>query len=77
MSPEDLKANYKFVFSSNEGQIVMNDLQKRCHIFAPVFSGENTHEMAFKDGQRNVVLFLLNMLSDNPPPQQETTNEDT
>ena len=75
MSPEDLKANYKLVFSSEEGQIVMNDLQRRCNLFAPVFS-ENTHEMAFKDGQRNVALFLLNMLSDDPPPQQETTDED-
>ena len=75
MSPEDLKANYKLVFSSEEGQIVMNDLQKRCNLFAPVFS-ENTHEMAFKDGQRNGALFLLTMLSNDPPPQQETTDED-
>ncbi len=54
----------------------MNDLQKRCHLFAPVFSGESTHEMAFKDGQRWAALFLINMLSDDPPPQQETTDED-
>lgn len=76
MTPDDLKANYKLVFSSEEGQIVMNDLQKRCHLFAPVFSGESTHEMAFKDGQRWAALFLINMLSDDPPPQQETTDED-
>ena len=75
MSPEDLKTNYKMVFSSNEGQIVLDDLQKRCHLFTPVFSGENTHETAFKDGQRNVALFISNMLSDNPAPTQETTNE--
>ena len=75
MSPEDLKANYKLVFSSEEGQIVMNDLQRRCNLFAPVFS-ENTHEMAFKDGQRWAALFLINMLSEEPPPQQETTDED-
>lgn len=75
MTIEEMKENYKLIFKSDEGQIVFNDLQQRCHIFATTHT-ENTHETAFREGQRSVVLFLINMLSDKPPPKQETTEEE-
>ena len=75
MTIEEMKENYRLVFTSDEGQIVFNDLQVRCHVFQSTHS-ENTHETAFREGQRSVVLFLMNMLSNKPAPQQETTEEE-
>ena len=70
MTPEDLQAAYKFILESNDGQVVMEDLDLRFHIRAPVFSSD-PHETAFRDGQRSVVLFMRNMLRDRPTIDEE------
>jgi len=61
MTPEDLRAAYKFILESNDGGVIMEDLELRFHIRSPVFSND-PHETAYRDGQRSVVLFMQNML---------------
>ena len=61
MTPEDLRAAYKFILESNDGEVIMEDLELRFHIRSPVFSND-PHETAYRDGQRSVVLFMQNML---------------
>jgi len=61
MTPEDLRAAYKFILESNDGQVIMEDLELRFHIHAQVFSPD-PYETAYRDGQRSVVLFMQNML---------------
>ena len=61
MTPEDLRAAYKFILESNDGEVIMEDLELRFHIRSPVFSND-PYDTAYRDGQRSVVLFMQNML---------------
>jgi Ca2+-binding EF-hand superfamily protein len=57
-----LKEYYKIVFESNDGKIVMTDLEKRCHYNATTNIIGDSHESAYMEGQRSVLLFIKNML---------------
>lgn len=70
MSPEDLKASYKKVLNSNDGKIILEDLCRRFHVAAPVFSAD-PYETAFRDGQRCVVLFLNQQIAEAKAPEQQ------
>ena len=70
MSPDDLRAAYKFILESNDGTAIMEDLELRFHVRTPVFSND-PYETAFRDGQRSVVLFMQNMLKDRPKTVEE------
>ena len=70
MSPEDLRAAYKYILESNDGEVIMEDLELRFHIRTPVFSND-PYETAFRDGQRSVILFMQNMLKERPVTEEE------
>jgi len=57
-----LKEDYKIVFESDHGKIVMKDLEKRCHYNATTNIRGDSHESAYMEGQRSVHLFIKNML---------------
>ena len=59
---KELKEDYKITFNSEQGQRVLNDLEKRCHEFVTTFSKDNSHETAFLEGQRSILLFIKAML---------------
>ena len=61
MTPEDLRAAYKFILEHNDGQVVMDDLGLRFHIRASTF-GVDPYETAYREGQRSVILFMQSML---------------
>ena len=65
-----LRETYKKVFESNEGAIVMKDIENRCGYYTSTFSKESSHETAFLEGQRAVVLFIKSMLT-RPPMKKE------
>jgi len=54
--------DYQSIFKTKEGERVLQDLISRYHILGPVM-GENSLEMAFKEGQRNVVLEVLSLIN--------------
>jgi hypothetical protein len=58
----ELKEDYKITFNSEQGQKVLNDLEKRCHEFVTTFSKDNSHETAFLEGQRSILIFLKAMI---------------
>ena len=70
MTPDDLRSAYKHILESDDGAVVLDDLELRFHIRSPVFSND-PYETAFRDGQRSVVLFIMNMLKDRPPQIEE------
>jgi len=70
LTPEDLRATYRSLFNTDDGQAVLEDMQIRFHIHAPVFSSE-PGETAFRDGQRSVVLMIQSFLRDPSQPAQE------
>ena len=55
--------DYKFVFSSDEGKRILSDLEKRCHEFVTTHDKSNSHETAFLEGQRSVLIFIKNMVN--------------
>jgi|TARA_R110002126_G_scaffold95042_1_gene223838 hypothetical protein len=57
-----LKEYYKMVFESDDGKIVMADLEKRCHYNVTTNVRGDSHESAYMEGQRSVLLFIKNML---------------
>ena len=65
-----LRETYKKVFEANEGAIVMKDIENRCGYNTSTFSKESSHETAFLEGQRAVVLFIKSMLT-RPPMKKE------
>ena len=65
MTIKELRAAYKVVLNSNDGQKVLKDLEARFHVDGTTFS-DNSNETAYREGQRTVVLFMKSMLKDQP-----------
>jgi hypothetical protein len=59
---KDLKINYKTVFNSDEGKKVLSDLEKRCHYHTTTNVKGDSHESAYLEGQRSILLFIKAML---------------
>lgn len=57
--------DYKKVFASEQGKRVLNDLIRAHHVMTPtmVRGDETGLQMAYNEGQRNVVLRLLKMVN--------------
>ena len=66
MNEKDIKQlaiNYKQTFTSESGKKVLEDLKKRCSFETTTFVQGDSHDTAFREGQRAVVLFINNMLN--------------
>ena len=59
---QQLKINYEIIFNSDEGKIVLSDLEKRCHFWSTTNVKGDSHESAYMEGQRSVLLFIKSML---------------
>ena len=59
---KNLKTNYKMIFSSDEGKEVLSDLEKRCHHHTTTHVKGDSHESAYMEGQRSILLFIQAML---------------
>tara|TARA_R100001591_G_scaffold31342_2_gene42323 strand:- start:63 stop:299 length:237 start_codon:yes stop_codon:yes gene_type:complete len=59
---QELQTNYKTVFNSDEGKRVLADLEKRCHFLTTTNIKGDSHESAYMEGQRSVLLFIKQML---------------
>ena len=60
-----LREDYKITFGSDQGKRVYSDLQKRCHDFVTTHQKGDSHETAFLEGQRSVLLFIKAMITKN------------
>ena len=59
---QELKEKYKFVFNTDEGKAILNDLEKRCHYHSTTNVKGDSHESAYLEGQRSVLLFIKSLL---------------
>jgi len=57
-----LKENYQYIFNTDEGKDVLSDLEKRCHYHTTTNVKGDSHESAYMEGQRSVLLFIKSML---------------
>ena len=60
---KQLQIDYKTVFQSEAGERVLADLKKRCSFYTTTHIKGDSHESAFLEGTRSVVLFINNMLN--------------
>tara|TARA_X000001382_G_scaffold32315_2_gene21176 strand:+ start:1913 stop:2164 length:252 start_codon:yes stop_codon:yes gene_type:complete len=66
---EELTGHYRRIFTSDDGQVVLEHL-KLCHNFYRTSQVKgDPHESAFQEGQRYVVLNILTMLEDKQKVQ--------
>jgi hypothetical protein len=59
---KQLQTDYKTVFNTDEGVRVIADLEKRCHFLTTTNIKGDSHESAYMEGQRSVLLFIKQML---------------
>ena len=57
-----LKKNYQYIFNTDEGKEVLSDLEKRCHYHSTTNVKGDSHESAYMEGHRSVLLFIKSML---------------
>lgn len=57
----DAIADYKTVFNSPAGKRVLYDLMKQGNFLYSSYQGD-IHDMAFREGERNIVNYILTML---------------
>ena len=66
MNEKDLKQlviDYKKTFNSDSGEKVLEDLEKRCSYHTTTHIKGDSHESAYLEGARSVLLFIKNMLN--------------
>ena len=63
MTLEELRAAYKLILNTKDGQAILADLEVRYHVNGSTFSVDPC-ETAYREGQRTVVLFLKSMLKE-------------
>jgi hypothetical protein len=61
----ELKKDYQFIFASAEGKNALSDLEKRCHYHNTTNVKGDSHESAYLEGQRSVILFIKSMLQND------------
>ena len=62
---------YKRVFGSPDGQKVLHDLMDRFHLLRATHFRGDSHESAFRDGERHVVITIMQILKQNPEKLME------
>jgi len=64
-SREGMRVTYRALFKSDNGQIVLKDLQRRCHQSRTSFDAD-PYVTAYNEGQRTAILFIEQMIRDQP-----------
>ena len=60
---KQLREDYKTVFGSDEGKRVLDDLKKRSHFYSTTHVKGDSHESAFYEGQRSLVVFMESLIN--------------
>ena len=60
---KELISNYKTTFNTDTGKRVLEDLKKRSHFYSTSHVKGDSHESAFYEGQRSLVVFIENLLN--------------
>ena len=60
---KELINSYKSIFKSDDGKMVMDDLEKRCFYNTSTNNVKEPNETAFFEGQRTVLLFIKSMIN--------------
>lgn len=70
-------ADYGWLMADKRGRRIVAGLLERAGVFRSVFAGENSHTMAFYEGQRNAGLALLATINEHAPKGYALMLEET
>ena len=59
---EQIKADYKYIFSTDQGKRVFEDLRRRCFMDNTTFVTPDPYFIAFNEGKRAVMLHIKTMV---------------
>lgn len=62
---KELVGKYRRVFSTKDGEAVLEDLKKRCFVDSTTFD-ESHGRMGFNEGRRSVFVHILTMKEKDP-----------
>ena len=60
---KELVQNYKTAFNTDAGKRVLDDLKKRSHFFNTTHVKGDSHESAYYEGQRSLVVFIESLIN--------------
>ena len=60
---KELVQNYKTTFNTDTGKQVLDDLKKRSHFFNTTHVKGDSHESAYYEGQRSLVVFNESLIN--------------
>ena len=60
---KELVQNYKTAFNTDAGKQVLDDLKKRSHYFNTTHVKGDSHETAYFEGQRSLVVFIESLIN--------------
>ena len=63
------KEDYETIFASDAGQRVLADLMSQFHMGRSSHMAGDSHETAFREGERHVVLHILDMTGKRSTPE--------
>ena len=67
-SDEVRRALYKSVFNTPDGEKIQRDLMLLCHMTEPTYQPGDSHDTAYREGMRAVMLQILHMTADRSDP---------
>jgi|TARA_R100001530_G_scaffold120459_1_gene87725 hypothetical protein len=74
-SQKERTADYGFTFNTDQGKRVLKDLYDQCHMAHPTYIKGDSHETAYREGERNVFLRILFILKLKPADMDKFTEE--
>ena len=74
MTPEEVMDLYKEVFTTVQGEQVLEDMGVRFCEHSSTFSSDPC-ETAYREGQRTVLLFIRSMIRDRKPLEDIASDE--
>jgi hypothetical protein len=57
---------YQRIFNSDEGKQVLYDLMRRSNTLSSSFNGMDYLTMAYNEGRRSIILYILSMIDSDP-----------
>lgn len=71
-----MRETFRHVFTSSEGEEVLDYLKRRCFYNTGTFPVGDPYTMVWSEGQRSVVLLILNMMKEAQDIPKEEEYED-
>ena len=71
ITTEQLRGNYQRVFKSDDGEMVLEHLKICFGFYQTTYAKGDSHDTAFFEGQRAVVLNILRMLEPQKKLEQQ------